>query len=168
MINKFIESKRLFEFLAKEQYYLSRELGLSEFKQAKIARRMQVPAKMLMDRTSGRTTHYPASLTSDFATQLGAQTTLLLGTGSEYDYTDDSCRLAYLELDEVRHDKVRTGQKEFRMALIAKEMNISMSYAIQLKHRRKYITIDELVAYAEALDVIACVQVVHSFRHVAE
>lgn len=168
MIDTFIESKRLFEFLAEEQRYLSHELGLAEFKNAKIARRIQIPAKMLWDRTSGRTTNYPASLTSDFAVQLGGQTTMLLGTGSEYPYTDDACRLAYLELDEIRHDRVRAGLKAFRMATIAKEMDMSMSYAIQLKYRRRYITIDEIVSYAEALDISACVQVIHNFRHVAE
>lgn len=168
MINKFIESKRLFKFLAQEQHYLSRELGLPEFRNPQIARRIQVTTKMLSDRTSGRTTSYPASLTSDFATQLGAQTTLLVGAGSEYPYTNDSCRMAYMELDEIRHERVRAGLKEFRMALIAKEMDMSMSYAIQLGSRRKYITIDEVVAYAEALDIRACVQVIHNFRHVAE
>lgn len=167
MIERFIESRKLFDLLAKEHHHLARELNLPQYQTAKIARRLGVSTKMLGERLSGTIASCPATLTSLFANELGADIQLVTAE-AKTEYTDESCRAGFHKINQMRLDMVRNGNKEVTLDRVAPQMGLTRSHLSQLKNRVLTISLDSLVLFAEIIDVSVYAEVTHDFRSAQE
>lgn len=167
MIERFIESRRLFDFLVKEHTYLARELNLPEYAVRKVARRMGVPHKALSDRIVGAITQCPATITSLFAQELGASIQLVIAD-EPTDYTDEYCRVGFSSLEQMRSDLVRAGNRTLIQDLVAPQMGMTKSHFSQFKERVKIITLDTVVMLGEIIDVSVYAELTHDFHSAQE
>lgn len=171
MIHNFTESDKLFGFLVTEQHYRAREIGISKYHIAKIARRMNVLRKQLDDRIAGRTTHFPPTLTKTFARELDAEVRLIVTYGlsvTEFDYDDAGCREAYRFLNQLRVLLVRAGRTEYTLDRMAESIGVGKAQLSEVISRGKYVFLEHLVRYANVLSIKIHVQVTHDFEHTRE
>jgi len=167
VIERFIESQKLFDFLAKEHHYLAREVNLPRYHVTKMARRMGVPHKGLADRLHGRTSAASATITSLLAVELDAEIKLVIGE-ERTEYTDESLRLGFSKINEMRSELVKGGKKEFTIERIAEQMEMSKSHLWQLKDRLKYVTLDIVVMLGKIIEVEVFAELTHDFQSTRE